>query len=97
MTGVGSFLLTEYHPNICEYFEPGVEIETFRDEKDLTDKILYYLAHPDEREAIAKRGQQRCLQQYSMQVRTAEFDRVIRRYLSLKSQSLAPGVQSEAV
>lgn len=97
VTGVGSFLLTEYHPNICEYFEPGVEIETFRDEKDLTDKILYYLAHPDEREAIAKRGQQRCFQQYSMQIRAAEFDRVIRRYLTLKPQSLAPDAKSEAV
>jgi ABC-type polysaccharide/polyol phosphate transport system ATPase subunit/predicted SAM-dependent methyltransferase len=89
-TGVGSFLLTEYHENIREYFEPGIEIETFRDENDLIEKIYYYLAHPVEREAIAKRGQERCLREYSIQKRATAFDEIIHRYHSLKFQSASP-------
>ncbi len=81
-TGVGAFLLTEYQDNIEDYFEPGVEVETFKTVQELIDKIQYYLAHKDEREAIAKRGQQRCFQAYSMQKRAIEFDRIIKKHLT---------------
>lgn len=84
-TGSGVFLLTEYFENLKQYFEPGKEIETFRDEKELIDKIDYYLAHPEEREAIARRGQERCLRDYSMENRAGAFDEIIRKHLALKS------------
>lgn len=79
-TGCGVFLLAEHHDNLRDYFEPGVEIETFRDERELIEKVRYYLAHPEEREAIARRGQARCLAEYSMQRRAAEMDRLIRKH-----------------
>ncbi|OQX22472.1 MAG: hypothetical protein BWK80_30415 [Desulfobacteraceae bacterium IS3] len=92
-TGTGSFLLTQYHEKLTQYFEPGKEIETFRDEKELIDKIDYYLAHPEEREAIARRGQERCLRDYSMENRAKAFDQIIRKHLSLKSTpSSAPDI-----
>lgn len=78
VTGSGRFLLAEHYDNIGEYFEPGLEIETFRDEQELLGKIRYYLAHPEQREAIARRGQERCLRQYSMERRAEELDRIIR-------------------
>ncbi|CAN2045681.1 O-methyltransferase [Candidatus Magnetomoraceae bacterium gMMP-13] len=84
-TGVGIFLLTEYFENLKYYFEPGREIETFRDEKELIEKIQYYLSHPYEREAIARRGQERCLRDYSMEKRAVAFDGIIRSHLSKKS------------
>lgn len=81
-TGCGVFLLAEYHDNLKDYFELGVEIETFRDERELIEKVHYYLAHPEEREAIARRGQARCLADYSMERRAAEMDRLIRKHLA---------------
>ncbi len=80
-TGAGSFCLTEHQDNIQDYFEPGVEIETFRDAGELVEKIRYYLAHPEEREAIARRGRDRCRGEYSMTNRTREFERIIRDYM----------------
>lgn len=81
ITGCGSFLLTEYHENLKQYFELGVEIETFSCEEELTDKIRYYLAYPEKREKIAKRGHERCLREHSMVQRAHEFDRVICKYI----------------
>ncbi|MGE3550308.1 MAG: TylF/MycF/NovP-related O-methyltransferase [Geobacter sp.] len=85
VTGSGVFLLAEHYDNISDYFEPGVEIETFRDSAEMLRKIRYYLDHPDEREAIARRGQERCLRDYSMERRAEEFDRIIKKHLAAKS------------
>ena len=77
VTGIGSFLLTEYHPNIEQLFKPGVEIETFKDSNELIAKIKYYLAHPEERESIARRGHERCLKDHMMENRIKVFDKII--------------------
>ena len=84
-TGCGAFLLTEYFDNLNSLFEVGKEIETFKNEKELIEKIEYYLDHEDERAAIAKRGQQRCLRDYSMNARTKAFDELIQKYLQTQS------------
>jgi glycosyltransferase involved in cell wall biosynthesis len=65
-TGLGSFLLTEYQDNIRTYFEPGVECETFASEGELEEKVRYFLRHEEEREAIARRGRERCLRDFAM-------------------------------
>ena len=83
-TGCGVFLLTEYFDNLKDYFEIGKEIEVFRDEKELIDKIRYYLDHRQQREEIAKRGQQRCLRDYSMAARSVEFDKIIKKHIGDK-------------
>ena len=83
-TGSGVFLLTEHFDNLSSYFEPGVEIETFRSEKELLDKIRYYLAHPDQREEIASRGQARCLRDYSIEKRAQELDQIIKKHVAAK-------------
>lgn len=80
-TGAGAFLLTEHFDNLAKFFVVGEEIESFTDETDLLAKIDHYLSHPEERDAIARRGQQRCLRNYSMAQRAREFDQIIRRYL----------------
>lgn len=80
VTGTGSFMLTNEHESIKKYFVPGVEIETFRDENELLEKVYYYLLHADKREEIARRGQQRCLQNYSMAKRAAEMHSIIRNH-----------------
>lgn len=84
-TGIGTFLLTDDAQNIQKYFQPGVEIETFRDSRELIEKVYYYLEHSEEREAIARRGQERCLRDYSMSKMTVEFDRIIHKHLTHRS------------
>ncbi|GEM_PF-1227785 len=86
-TGCGAFLLAEHHENLQDYFEIGREIETFRNEQELIEKIRYYLAHPKEREAIARRGQQRCLSQYSTLKRAQELDSLVQKFLSSNNLS----------
>jgi len=77
VTGIGSFILTEFHPNIENFFIPGVEIETFKDSSELIAKVKYYLAHPDEREAIARKGQERCFKDHLIENRIKLFDKII--------------------
>jgi len=84
VTGIGSFLFTEYHSNIEKLFTPGVEIETFKDSQELIAKVQYYLSHPDEREAIARRGQERCFRDHLMENRAIVFDRIASRYMGKK-------------
>jgi spore maturation protein CgeB len=87
-TSAGSFLLTQHQSNIERYFKPGYEVETFKDKNELAEKINYYLDHSEEREAIAKRGYERCVGEYNMHNRVREFDRILKKYLSLKQVQL---------
>jgi spore maturation protein CgeB len=51
-------MIDDSRPEIREYFEDGKEIVTFDDKNadDLRQKVLYYLEHESEREAIAHNG-----------------------------------------
>jgi spore maturation protein CgeB len=69
----GGFYLVEEAPDYAQLFRPGVEIETWRNPGELLDKIRYYLAHEDQRIAIAKAGQQRAMQEHAWQHRFASL------------------------
>ena len=86
-TGCGALLLTEHHDNLSKLFAIGKEIETFKDENELIEKIEYYLQHEEERKLIAKNGQQRCLANYSMNTRTRALDKLIGKYLNIASST----------
>ena len=51
--GAGGFLLSEENPNLAKYFRIGEELVTYRDNRDLAQKIRYYLDQPEERDATA--------------------------------------------
>jgi glycosyltransferase involved in cell wall biosynthesis len=59
--GSGTFLLAVRTPQHLECYEEGKEAEFFGDHEELVRKARYYLEHPDEREAIARRGHERCV------------------------------------
>jgi len=61
----GGFLLTEYAPEIEEYFEIDKEIVCFRDAEEMVDKIIYYLTHETERRAITQAGWKRATNEYT--------------------------------
>ena len=54
--GSGGFLLSNYQEDFLEYFTPGVDFVCYESETDLLQKMDYYLAHEDERQAIARNG-----------------------------------------
>ncbi len=50
-----SFQLVDYYSAYTHFFKEDSEIVMFKSERDLLRKILYYLAHEQEREKIASR------------------------------------------
>ena len=73
----GGFLLTENTPGINKYFVIDKEIVCFEDPKEMLEKIEYYLAHEDERRAIANAGWEKASREYSSSAMIAKvFDEV---------------------
>ncbi len=54
----GGFCLTNYQKEIDEYFVDGEELVMYRSMEDLENKIQYYLENEEEREKIARQGQE---------------------------------------
>jgi spore maturation protein CgeB len=71
--GSGGFLLTESARSIEKYYRPGHEIAVFHNLDDLVGKINYYLAHPEERDLIARAGFKRTQEQHTYEHRFIEL------------------------
>ncbi len=81
-TGSGVFLLTQFSPNLKKYFKLGEEIETYENEKELIDKIRFYISHPLERQEIAENGKKRCHDNYSENKKVLEIDSIIKKHIN---------------
>lgn len=64
--GCGGFLLTNYQADFARHFDEGVDYVYFEDEKDLMNKIEYFLFHEDERMTIAKNGQNKIIANHQL-------------------------------
>ncbi len=73
VTGTGGFLLAEQSVGLERHFEPGKEVETYSSFEELVEKTVYYLEHDEDREAIARRGQLRCMSEHGMGRRSREM------------------------
>lgn len=60
-----SFLMTEDCPDIDYFFDRGKDYCGFCGYTELADKLLYYLSHDDEREAIAARAYEKMTRLYN--------------------------------
>jgi hypothetical protein len=70
----GVFMLAERTDEHCGLFEEGREAEFFGSDDELLVKVQHYLAHPDQRRAIANAGRERCLRDgYSYHDRLLEM------------------------
>ena len=54
--GCGGFVLTNYQPELDDFFEIGKEIEVFHNIDELKEKCKFYLTHEKERLTIAING-----------------------------------------
>ena len=67
--GAGGFLMTENADDLSDWYTAGKEIEVYEGISVLEDKIRYYLAHPEERDAIAIAGHQRTVAHHTYEMR----------------------------
>jgi spore maturation protein CgeB len=65
----GGFYLTEYQPELSEFFDFGREIETYRDRSELLDKVRFYLRNESARDRVRCAGRERCLRDHTWQRR----------------------------
>lgn len=81
-TGVGACLLTDWKENLPELFEPDREVMAYRDAAECVEKIRWLLAHPDERQAIARAGQARTLREHTFARRAERLDAIVREVMA---------------
>ena len=62
----GGFCLTNFQPEIAEYFEDGVDLVMYTSMKDLVTKAAYYLEHEEERKIIAQNGFRKATQNHDL-------------------------------
>jgi spore maturation protein CgeB len=86
----GGFMLHERNAEVLELYEEGKEIACFDSPEELADKIDYFLAHPEERTAIAKAGHARCVPAYSYDNRMADILRWHRERNPQKAADATP-------
>lgn len=79
-TGAGTLLVTDWKENLHEMFEPGKEVVAYRSAEECGELIQYYLKHDDEREIIARAGQQRTLREHTYYQRMQELVDIVRKH-----------------
>ena len=75
--GVGTLQLTDDLPGIRQWFTPGENIITYRDEADLREKVAYYLKHDAEREAMAQRAREHVCAHHTYDQRVQRFENLL--------------------
>jgi spore maturation protein CgeB len=75
--GSGAFVLHPDVPGIETQFTPGKHFDLWHDEAELHDKIRHYLAHDEERKAIARAGCEHAHKYHTMTQRAEGFNRIL--------------------
>jgi len=68
IASAGAFCLSEYSPALETMFKPGVEIDFFRDKAELLEKVRFYLANPEKREAMALAAHEYAINNYREEI-----------------------------
>ncbi len=72
-TGAGACLLTDWKPNLPQYFEIDREIVTYRSADECVEKAGWLLDHPAEAAAIGVAAREKCLANYTFEQRADEM------------------------
>lgn len=79
--GARGLLISNYQPELAEYFEEGEEWICFRDREELVDKTGFYLQRESLRKQIACRGYQKVKAEFTYQEALRKMFQVVNRYL----------------
>lgn len=71
--GAGGFLLSNYQPELSEYFTAGEDFDFYKDIPDLIKKCRYYLEHDEERERIAENGMRKVRNEHGLDVKLGKM------------------------
>lgn len=63
--GAGGFLVSNYQPELAEYFVAGEELVMYSSKEELMELVAYYLEHDKERKAIAHCGWEKIQKNFS--------------------------------
>ena len=74
--GCKGFLLTNYQPEIQEYFKDGEELVIYKSMEEAVDKASYYLSHDDERRRIALNGYNKIREEFCYEKRIKKMFKV---------------------
>ena len=66
--GAGGFLMSNYQPELAEYFIDGQDIVLFDSPEDMRWKVNYYLQHDEERQQIAQNGFEKVKKEFSYDI-----------------------------
>lgn len=88
LAAAGAFQLVDARALLPELFAPG-ELATFTSLPEMLLGIDYYLAHPEERRAIAQRGRERVLAEHT-------YARRMETLLAAVADCLGPWPEAEA-
>jgi spore maturation protein CgeB len=67
--GAGAFLLTDAHPALPSYYEPGIEVGVYNSVRDVAEVVRYYLGRPDLRYEMAERAYERTAREHTYECR----------------------------
>lgn len=70
--GSGGFLLTNYQPEIAEFFSDGVDVVMYDSIEDAYEKALFYIGNGNKRQEIAQNGHDKVKELFS-------YDRQLKR------------------
>lgn len=74
--GYGGFLLTNYQQEIGDMYINGKEVVMYDSYADAMEKAAYYLKNESERQKIAKCGQAKTVEKYTL---IAAFDKILKK------------------
>jgi len=78
IAAAGGFQLCDPCIGLEQLFDFESELPVYHDLKELRSRIDYYLVHPEEREAMAKRAQERALRDHTYEHRAQQMlDRIL--------------------
>jgi spore maturation protein CgeB len=69
--------LTGYSDEILEFYEPGTEIDIYRNTEELIEKTEYYLAHPAQAEKLRTKGYERARRDHTWERRFQQLLREV--------------------
>lgn len=73
----GGLYLTQYNPELEQCYRIGEEIVCYHNERDLIEKIRYFLAHPEHAERIRTAGRERALRDHTWEKRFKDLLQLI--------------------
>jgi spore maturation protein CgeB len=81
-TGIGTCLVTDKKDNLNLLFELDREVVTYQSVEECIEKVNWLLEHPQEREKIARAGQDKTLREHTFDRRAIQLNEIIHSYLN---------------